>query len=248
MKVLIIEDETRAANHLVRLLELNEPHIEIVDIIESVSEAISFLTNAPVVDLIISDIQLADGLSFDIYEQVKIECPIIFTTAYDQYAIDAFNTNGIDYLLKPIEEKRLKQAFEKVQQFTPNQSMQLIQQMLLNKSESQHKARFMVKAGDRIKTVAIEDIEAFYSQDKATFIFTENERSYAVDYSLDEIINLINPTNFFKVNRKFIVSIKACTNILAWSNSRLKLTISGLDEPIIVAREKVQEFKKWLDR
>jgi len=239
MKVLIIEDESRAANHLKRLINSIDGSIEIVETIESVVDALRYLREKPTIDLILSDIQLVDGLSFDIYKQVQVSCPIIFTTAYDQYAIEAFNTNGIDYLLKPIEEKRLKKAFDKVQQFMPNQSMLQIQKMLQSSVDKSFKSRFMVKAGDRIKTIAIEDVAAFYSQDKGTYLLNNNERSYAIDYALDELAGLVNPQLFFKVNRKFIVSINSCTNMLAFTNSRLKITISGHHEPVIVARETI---------
>lgn len=248
MKVLIIEDETRAANHLSRLLNKLDPNFELIATFESIKESIAYLKDNQPIDLIFSDIQLSDGLSFEIYKQVNLNCPIIFTTAYDQYAIEAFNTNGIDYLLKPIEEERLNQAIEKAKQLAPKINLEQLLNLNLNQKQSSFKSRFMVKAGDRIKSIPIEDVSAFYSQDKATFLLTTGQRSYAVDYSLDELSNLIDPSNFFKTNRKVLVSIEACQSILAWSNSRLKITIPGIEEPVIVAREKVQEFKRWLDR
>lgn len=248
MKILIIEDEARAANHLIRLLQKIDASLKPMAIIESVAESIAFLKEVQSIDLIISDIQLSDGLSFEIYKQINIACPIIFTTAYDQYAIKAFDTNGIDYLLKPIEEERLHQAIEKVKKLAPKIDIQQLLNLNLNQKQQVFKSRFMIKAGDRIKSIPSDEIKAFYSQDKATFLLTKNERSYAIDYSLDELLAMIDTSIYFKTNRKTIVSIDAFDSILAWSNSRLKLSIKGLDEPVIVAREKVQEFKKWLDR
>lgn len=246
MNVLIIEDESRAANHLERLIKLVGPEMIILDKIETVRDAIIFLKKKQNISLIFSDVQLADGLSFDIFKKVKVTCPIIFTTAYDQYAIEAFKTNGIDYLLKPIEEKRLTQAIEKAKQF----SSKIDIENLLNISEKRaKKSRFLVKVGDKIKSIPINEIGAFYSFEKGTYLFTKSKRSYPIDYALDELIGLLDEDNYFKINRKFIVSIEVCTQILSWSNSRLKLTIDGFEgEPIIVAREKVQEFKQWLDR
>jgi len=249
MKVLIIEDEKRAANHLERLLLALDPKIEIIRKLESVREAIDFLNLQPNLTLIFADVQLADGLSFEIFKSAQIQCPIIFTTAFDQYAIEAFKTNGIDYLLKPIEEKRLQQALTKVKQFSPSINVQQLLDLMQPTRQKQVKSRFLVKAGDRIKSIGIEEIMAFYSMEKSTFLLTRGSRSYAIDYSLDDLTEKLDTLQFFRINRKFIISVDACTHILAWSNSRLKLTIPGLEkEEVIVAREKVQEFKNWLDR
>jgi len=247
MNVIIIEDEVRAANQLERLIGAVSSEMQIIKKIESVRESVEYLHhNKP--DLIFSDVQLADGLSFEIYEQVKVNCPIIFTTAYDQYAIEAFKTNGVDYLLKPVEEDRLKHAIQKVKNLSVTPNLQQLLNQALGAGSKQVKSRFLVKAGDRIKTIPIEEIKAIYSENKATFILNNADRSYAIDYSMDEVANMIDDDKFFRVNRSVIVSIEACEHILAWSNSRLKITIEGLDEPAIVAREKVKEFKQWLDR
>ena len=249
MKVLIIEDEKRAANHLERLLNQVSPDVQVLHRLESVRDAVLFLSARPKVDLIFSDIQLADGLSFEIYKQVELTCPIIFTTAYDQYAIEAFKTNGIDYLLKPVEKDRLKQAIDKARQFVPDLLMEKLMAMQQPTEEKSYKSRFMVKVGDKIRTVPVEEIQVFYSQDKATFILTGDKRNYCIDYPLDQIEQLVSPQNFFRINRKYIVGIDACTDMLAWSNSRLRLKVDGLDEPdLIVARERVGDFKEWLDR
>ena len=249
MKVLIIEDETRAANHLERLLAKVAPEIEVVDRLESVRDAVDFLQRNTELGLIFSDIQLADGLSFEIYRQVKVCCPIIFTTAWDHYAIEAFNTNGIDYLLKPIEEERLLKAIDKARQFSPGPLLEKILAMSAAKPAPNYKSRFLVKVGEKIKSIPVEEIIAFYSLEKATYIFTIDKRSYAIDFALDHLETLINSEHYFRINRKFMIGLEACSNITSWSNSRLKLRIEGLEkEEIIVARERVQEFKEWLDR
>ena len=249
MKVLIFEDETRAANHLERLLAKVAPNLVVVAKIESVRDGVKYLQNNPEPELIFSDIQLADGLSFEIYKQVVVNCPIIFTTAYDHYAIEAFQTNGIDYLLKPIEEERLLKAIEKARHFSPGLVLEKL--LAINKpySEKTYKSRFMVKVGDKIKSVPVEEILVFFSQEKASFIRTTDAHTYCIDYALDQLEPMLDPEQYFRINRKYIVSIDACTNILAWTNSRLRLKIDGIDDSdIIVARERVVEFKMWLDR
>jgi DNA-binding LytR/AlgR family response regulator len=249
MKILIFEDETRAANHLERLLSKVAPEMMIVARIESVRDGIRFLQTNAEPELIFSDIQLADGLSFEIFRQVGVRCPIIFTTAYDHYAIEAFQTNGIDYLLKPIEEERLQKAIEKAQHFSPGLVLEKLLAMNKPVAEKVYKLRFMVKVGDKIKSIPVEEILAFYSQEKATFVRTADAHTYCIDYALDQLEPMLDPEKYFRINRKYMVSIEACTNILAWTNSRLRLKIEGIDDTeIIVARERVQEFKMWLDR
>jgi len=249
MNVLILEDETRAANHLERLLAKVAKKLKVVAKLESVRDGVKYLQNNPEPELIFSDIQLADGLSFEIYSQVAVRCPIIFTTAYDHYALEAFKTNGIDYLLKPIEEERLRQAIEKAEHFSPGFVLEKILSIANPTSEKAYKSRFMVKVGDKIKSIPVEDILAFFSQEKASFIRTGDAHTYCIDYALDQLEPMLDPEKYFRINRKYIVSIGACSNILAWTNSRLRLKIDGIEDPdIIVARERVQEFKNWLDR
>lgn len=249
MNIILLEDETRAANYLERLIQKVAPEMKVIAKLESVRDALSFLNKHADIDLIFSDVQLADGLSFEIFEQVHVKCPIIFTTAYDHYAIEAFKTNGIDYLLKPVEEERLKKAIEKTKMFSSSIALDKLVSISKSVSSKTYKSRFMVKIGDKIKSIAIEEILAFYSLDKATYIHTSTNRDYNIDYSIDQLENLLDPDHCFRINRKYIVSIEACTNILAWTNSRLRLKIDGInDDDIVVARERVQDFKEWLDR
>ncbi len=250
MKILIIEDETRAANRLEKLITQLKPESKILGKLESVRDSVDFLKDNNSPDLILSDIQLADGLSFEIFKQIPVLCPIIFTTAYDQYAIEAFNTNGIDYLLKPIEEERLAKALDKLQKLTSDHSkLEAVMALLSQNSmpDKNYKSRFMVKVGEQIKTIQIERVRAFYSFDRATFIFTDDHHNYIIDYTLDQLGDMLDPQKFFRVNRKYLLSLEACSKIYAWSNSRLKIEINGIDGDVVVARERVGKFKEWLD-
>ena len=251
MNVLIIEDEERAANRLEQLLIGCEQNINVIAKIESIENAVNYLSKNNNIELIFSDIQLEDGLSFEIFEQAQVKCPIIFTTAFDQYAILAFQTNGVDYLLKPVDEKRLQQSLDKVKNLSSNVSIDNIL-ALANSAISQprkFKTRFMIKVGERIKSIGVDEVSLFFSQDNATFILTTDKRKYVVDFSLDHIEELIDPELFYRVSRKYIVSINACNDIIAWSNSRLKIQVDQFeDDMIVVARDRVGDFKKWLDR
>jgi len=249
MNVIILEDESRAANYLERLIHKTAPEMKVVAKLEAVRDAVPFLSAHTEIDLIFADVQLADGLSFEIFSKVQVKCPIIFTTAYDHYAIEAFKTNGIDYLLKPVEEERLKKAIEKTKMFSSSLALDKLLALTNTSSAKTYKSRFMVKVGDKIKSIPIEEILAFYSLEKATYIHTTSNRDYCIDYSIDQLETLLDPEHCFRISRKYIVSIHACTNILAWTNSRLRLKIEGInDDDIVVARERVQEFKDWLDR
>jgi DNA-binding LytR/AlgR family response regulator len=248
MKVIILEDENRAVNHLTRMIHLVAPDMEVTAVFDTVREAVAYLEQEPAVDLIFADVQLADGISFEIFSRVSVNCPIIFTTAYDTYAIEAFNTNGIDYLLKPIEEERLSQAIRKARQLTSRINLESLLNMRPDSMHKPAKSRFMVKVGEKILTIRVEDILAFYSFEKTTWLHTISHRNYIIDYSLEELESMLDRTTFFKINRKYIVSIAACSRIIAWSNMRLKIDIEGIDDQkIVVARERVRDFKSWLD-
>jgi len=248
MRVLILEDENRAVNHLKRLIQGVAPEMEIAAVFETVREAVAYLGMEEQPDMIFSDVQLADGISFEIFSKVSIDCPIIFTTAYDTYAIDAFNANGIDYLLKPIEEERLQKAIEKAKHLSSNRKLDNLLKVNADRASKRHKSRFMVKVGEKIRTIMVEDILAFYSFEKTTYLHTNSHRNYIIDYSVEELEGMLDESRFFKINRKYIVSIEACSQIIAWSNSRLKIDIEGIDDhKIVVARERVKDFKNWLD-
>ncbi len=252
MKAIIIEDESRAARRLEQLLSEIGSHVEVIARAESVAEGVIVLNNHPEVQLIFSDIQLGDGLSFEIFEQVEVRCPIVFTTAYDQYAIEAFKANGIDYLLKPILADDLDRAIKKAEKMSPSLSLEnLLSIANASQGQKKYKSRFVVRVGDKIKSVHLEDVQVIYSHDKATFAYTRDKRNFVLDYSLDHIETLLDPQLFFRGSRKFLVALEACEDITAWSNSRLKINVDGLTEPrdlMIVARDRVGDFKAWLDR
>tara|TARA_R110002050_G_scaffold300722_2_gene471868 strand:- start:5084 stop:5845 length:762 start_codon:yes stop_codon:yes gene_type:complete len=250
MKAIIIEDEPRAANRLEKLIFEVDSTIQVLAKLESITEAVVFLQNNPNLDIVFSDIQLADGLSFEIFNQLGTLPPIIFTTAYDQYAITAFKNNGIDYLLKPIEKEDVANALNKLKQLSKPLIDSSVLALLANQISTQkvtYKERFMVKIGQHIKSVSTANINAFYSLDKTTYALTNEGKNYIIDFSLDHLDQTLNPALFFRVNRKFIIQINAQFQITAWTNSRLKITLPGYNEEmIIVARNRTKDFKTWL--
>ncbi len=243
MKVVIIEDEKPAARLLKRKVE--SLNCKVIAVLSSVNESIEwFLTNEHP-DLVLVDIQLSDGLSFEIFEQLTINSSIIFTTAYDEYALKAFKLNSIDYLLKPIDENELKAALEK---FTSLQTP-FSQQNLHAVYNKEYKKRFVVKTGNIIKIIDSNDIECFYSAFKSSFLTTTEGKSFPLDDSLENIEKDVNPDLFFRVNRQFLIALTAIKEISIYSNSRLKIILNNYkDEEIIVSRERVQAFKHWISK
>lgn len=250
MKVLIIEDEKPAARRLSRMLEDLDVKAEIM--LHSVEESIEWFQNNEHPDLIFLDIQLSDGLSFEIFEHVTITSAIIFTTAYDEYALKAFKLNSIDYLLKPIDEDELKAAVDKYKsQHVEKQDVQLnfedIKKLLVNPIDRKYKKRYTIKVGQHLKIISTENIECFFSENKATYLHADSNRSYIVDGALEQIQTELDPEKFFRVNRTFIVQISAIKDIVAYTNSRLKIILKSYNETeIIVSRERVKEFKNWI--
>ena len=250
MNILIIEDEKPAARLLQRKIEKLGLHVNTM--LHSVEEAIIWFQNYPHPDLIFLDIQLSDGLSFEIFEQIDIKSAVIFTTAYDEYAVRAFKLNSIDYLLKPIDEEELEVALSKFKnQFQKNTISNLdfeaIKRMLVNPIQKEYKKRFSIKIGNQLKIIPIEEVECFYSENKGTYIHTIDNRDYLLDSTLEILENEINPKCFFRINRKFIISLKAISEIQIYSNSRLKIILATYkNDEVIVAREKVSDFKQWL--
>src|SRR5665648_46756 len=252
-KVLIIEDEKPAADWLKQLILKFDSQITVLAVIDSVSGAVEWFQQNQAPDLALMDIQLADGLSFDIFERTKIQCPVIFTTAYEEYAIKAFKVNSVDYLLKPIAYIELEAAFQKfgdrVQSIRTAPSVTI---ELLNKVKEmlrkQYKTRFVIKVGEHLKSITVDDILFFYSLEKATYLCTAEFKTYLVDYSLDRITEIIDEHLFFRINRKYILSNQSIADIIFYSNSRLKIKLKKPDEEsIIVSRDKVAAFKEWLD-
>ncbi|RED23761.1 LytTR family two component transcriptional regulator [Flavobacterium cutihirudinis] len=254
MITLIIEDEKPAARLLQRKLEKLDVTVETM--LHSVEESVQWFRNNPHPDLIFLDIQLSDGLSFEIFEMIDIKSAIIFTTAYDEYALKAFKLNSIDYLLKPIDEEDLEVAVSKYKSRIPKaatetSNLQLdfeqIRQMLSNPFEKTYKKRFTVKIGQHLKVITTDEIECFFSENKGTYIHTYDNRDYLIDSTLEIVEQELDKKDFFRVSRKFIVPLKAIKEIQVYTNSRLKVILPTYKEDeVIVSREKVQDFKAWL--
>ncbi len=251
MTILIIEDETLAAEKIKDTLLSIDPSFSIVGIVKSVESGTEGLLQNKHPDLIISDIQLLDGLSFEIFQQVKIEVPVIFTTAYDQYAIRAFEVNSIDYLLKPVQHDKLEASLQKLKSRKGNLPAIAYDEVLklLRPNQAEYKSRFMVRIGQRIQAIPIEKIAYFFSESKLTYIVTDENRRYPFDLPLDEIDVQLNPKTFFKINRQYIISFSSIAEIHPYFKGRIKLKLTP-DQPdeIIVSSERSPEFKKWLDQ
>ncbi len=253
LNILLIEDEGPAARRLAQLLHEKLPGAQINGHIDTITTAVQWLRTYPEPDLIFLDIQLADGISFEIFEQVKVTAPIIFCTAYDQYAIRAFKLNSIDYLLKPIDPDELGQALNKFQtgrkepvSQTPMISLDQLRS-LMQPAAKTFKNRFLVKVGERIQTIDVQEIAFFFSEDKVTFLQTAAGRKFIVDYTLDEIEDMVSPDTFFRLNRKYISAISAIQDVFTYSNSRLKIHLANCgDNDILISREKMGAFKDWM--
>jgi DNA-binding LytR/AlgR family response regulator len=250
LNIIIIEDEKPAARLLQRKVE--KLGLKVTKMLHSVEESMAWFQNNSHPDLIFLDIQLSDGLSFELFEQIDIKSAVIFTTAYDEYALRAFKLNSIDYLLKPIDEDELSVAILKFKnQFQKstisNLDFEAIKRMLINPLEKEYKSRFSVKIGQQLKVISIDEIECFYSENKGTYIHTINNRNYLIDSTLEVVEAEINPKDFYRVSRKFIVPLKAVKEIQVYSNSRLKIILPTYkDEEVIVSRERVSDFKEWI--
>jgi DNA-binding LytR/AlgR family response regulator len=249
MNCLIAEDEKVAAERLVGLIRKCDPSIDIIEIVQSVKNAIQWLNTHQAPDLIFMDIQLADGLSFEIFEQTIVKTPVIFTTAYDEYALKAFKVNSIDYLLKPVDLNELNNAIDKFKENnSPKEIPAQVFDSIMHSLTKKHKNKFVMNAGEHIKVFTADDIQCFYSLEKNTFLQNNSGHDYAINYSLDQLEDLLDPAQFFRINRKFIVSFSSISDIISYSNSRLKVKLnSNQSDDLIVSREKVQDFKKWLE-
>ena len=250
MNIIIIEDEKPAARLLQRKIEKLELHVN--TLLHSVEESMNWFQNNSHPDLIFLDIQLSDGLSFEIFEQINIKSAVIFTTAYDEYALRAFKLNSIDYLLKPIDEEELATAISKFknqfQQHNINSlDFEAIKRMLVNPVSKEYRKRFSVKIGQQLKVIDVAEIECFYSENKGTYIHTLDNRDYLIDSSLEVVESELNPKDFFRINRKFIIPMQSVKEIQVYSNSRLKISLPTYKaDEVIVARERVSDFKEWL--
>ncbi len=251
MNALIIEDEKPSARYLQRMLEKLDVNVN--QMLHSVEEAVNWFQNNPHPDLIFLDIQLSDGLSFEIFDVVEVKSAIIFTTAFDEYALQAFKLNSIDYLLKPIDEEELQTAVKKYKSLKPAfQNVQFnfedIKKLLVNPLEREYKKRFTTKIGQHIKMISIDEIECFYSENKGTYAHTEDGRDYLLETTLEQLEQELSPETFFRISRKFYININSIKDIISYTNSRLQLKLNSYkDQDVIVARERVKDFKLWLE-
>ncbi len=255
MKVLIIEDEPFAQNELKRLLANSGFEIAIIDCLDSVEDSVSWLKSNKPPDLVFMDIQLSDGLSFEIFKQVTVTTPVIFTTAFDEYAIQAFKVNSVDYLLKPIKQSELNNALNKFEdlgnQYSNTQPILDLDQIqqLLNIQKPAFKTRFIARVGDQIKHIDIKDVAYFRAEDNEVMLITKNNNKYIIEYSLDHLVGVLDPFEFFRINRSYIVTARSIEKISKYFNSRLHLELSPqTEDTVLISRVKVPEFLKWMDK
>ncbi len=250
MKVAIIEDEPLATEKLERYLLKYDSDIQVIGKLASIEEAVLWInSHQEEVDLFFMDVQLIDGLSFEIFNKVKVNTPVIFTTAFDEFAIDAFKVNSIDYLLKPILFTDLSKALKKLEtlrsQFLGEIS---VSHVVKNMTNTVYKNRFLVHLGNHIHSVKSEDICFFFAEGRDAYLVAENRKKYMIEYKLEALEEVLEPKNFFRVNRTFIVNINAIEDVLIYSSRRLKLTLNqNIDKEVIVSREKVEDFKQWFE-
>jgi DNA-binding LytR/AlgR family response regulator len=250
-KVLIIEDEMAAAKRLNKLISELMPDAEIINSIPSIASAVQWFKTNPLPDLVFADIHLADGSSFEIFKQVTIDCPVIFITAYDQYALEAFKQNSIHYLLKPIKKEELNEAIERFRKRQASKETGPVdfEKMLsiMNKPATNFKERFIIRFGEHIKTIQVQDIAYFYTENKASYAVMKDGKRYPVDNNLDELEHLINPKNFFRINRQFIICYNAITEMITYSKSRVLVKLTPTTKlETIVSTERSSSFKSWL--
>lgn len=251
IRILIIEDEEPAAERLEKLLLDLDPEIEIIGKIDSVSAAVEWFRTNSHPDLLMLDIQLSDRVSFDIFKEVDVDASVIFTTAYDEYAIRAFDLNSIDYLLKPISSEKLKKSLDKFKKLHSGSRDINVEALLsaMKQGKDAYKQRFMISMGSRIRSIEAGHIGYFYSLDKSTFLCSDEGRNYPVDYSLDKLEELLDPDQFFRINRRFIVSYRSIEQVQVLSKSRIEvITKPPPEETLLVSAARSHAFRLWLDR
>jgi DNA-binding LytR/AlgR family response regulator len=251
MNLLIIENEKPASERLVRILNKIDKSITVLGIIETVEEAINSLQENPQPDIILMDIQLDDGLCFEIFDTIKVDIPVIFTTAYDEYTLKAFKVNSVDYLLKPVDENLLKSALAKYKKlYADNDPFKRDFRQLMYEFRNQYKSRFLIKIGNKYRSIPVGEISYFHISERSVFLTDYQGKDYGVDSSLEQLQSILDPRKFFRINRECIVNINSITLMHSYSSSRLQLTLKDIERSdlFVVSREKVPEFKKWIDR
>jgi DNA-binding LytR/AlgR family response regulator len=249
MKAIIIEDEKLAAENLEALIQKVDNNIEIIARIESVRNAVKWLSSNTC-DLIFLDIQLSDGNSFSIFEQIEVKTPVIFTTAYDQYAIKAFKQNSIDYLLKPINKEELLKSISKYKELSVSGAQPDLKLLLESlKQPTTYQERFLVSAGMKLRTIKSKEVAYFYVKENAVFLCSKENKHYDIDFTLDKLEKILDPNIFFRINRQFIVNIDSIENMVTVSKSRLQLNLNPkADEDVVVSVNNVHNFRIWLNR
>lgn len=251
MRILIIEDEHYAAKRLKKMVKTILPEADILEVLDSVEESIEWFQKHEEPNLVFMDIQLADGLSFKIFESIKFSCPVIFITAFDEYAIEAFKLNSVDYLLKPIEESKLEAAIDKFKRIHEQPDLNRMDWSKLERSlyanKEKFKKRFLVKMGAAFQYLNVVDIVLLYSEESVSFAIDQNGKRFIIDHTIEQIEKLIDPSEFFRINRKHIVAIASINKIHPFLNSRLKLELNQkTDQDLVVSRDKVKDFKLWV--
>lgn len=252
MKIIIIEDETPALNRIKKMVLEVEPTIEILATADSIEQSVQVIEkHQGAIDLILMDIELADGQSFEIFNLIEVKSPVIFTTAYDEFALKAFKVNSIDYLLKPISKEELKSAIQKFKSIQKSSdNVEVLKNMLsqITSPKNNLKERFLVKLGERLISVPVSEIAYFASKDKLTYLITKSNNKYVVDYTLEELNNILDSKRFFHLNRQFIASISSISTIHSYFNGKLKLQLlPNWDDEVLVSREKANDLKSWLN-
>lgn len=254
MNVLIIEDEPLAVSRLRQLLLDADGSLQVAGVTDSIEASVAWLQENPKPDLILMDIELSDGQSFEIFDQVPVKSPVIFTTSYDEYAIQAFKVNSIDYLLKPVKPEDLQTAIEKLKNFShhlPGSAPAAIEHLLrqLRPQEKEYRDRFLVKSGQRYFSIHADDIAYFFYRNRVTFLKTWKQEVYYIDYILDELEEMLSPRIFFRANRQFLLHVKSVKEIHTELNNKLRLTLQpAIEDEVLVSRERAPEFKDWMGR
>lgn len=250
MNVLIVEDEMLAAERIQSLLLENHPTANVIDTLDTVSDTVSFLQSGADVDLLVMDVQLADGKSLEVFEKIQVDTPVIFTTAYDEYAIDAFKCHTIDYLLKPVQPADMERALKKFQrtQTLPARQLSMLQKLLINKPT--YKERFLIKAGNKTQFKPTSEAALIFAEGKNAFILTQTEnRKYLIDHTLDELEKILNPDQFFRINRKHMINLDSIREIKGQVSTKFEVILNQVcDQELLVSRDRAADFKKWIDR
>ena len=249
--ILILEDEEAALNRLIKIIKQTIPEARVVGTEDSIESCVEWFESHAQPDLIFMDIHLADGLSFEVFQKITIAAPVIFTTAYDKYAVKAFKVNSIDYLLKPIKPEELQKSFEKFKLWSKNKTPQVIDydklSRMLKENQVSYQERIVVKYGQKIKTIEIENTAYFYTTQKVVFLCTFDSNNYPIDYNLDGLEDMLNPKIFFRINRQFIINIKAIDQMFSYSKSRVKVLLNPPSTiETIVSTDRSGKFKSWL--